>query len=125
MTLNIGDKVKIKPNADGFNSTIFDLDLEGTIIYWSDGGYTNVKVSFELTKDQYRILSREWGSGTKSSPEHYTNGTSTHRSWVFRKVDLVLSKRYFTDEERKTFEELKSKPNRSPVEDFILFGLEE
>jgi hypothetical protein len=122
--LRVGDRVKIA-DRHLVTQSVKDLNLIGTVVHTNS---VSAAVGFSLTTEQFRIISQNWrNEGSPCAQEFQSLNIEQGkwcRSWIFPDNDLILADRHLTDEEQNLLTELKAKKDRSPVDDFILFGLE-
>jgi hypothetical protein len=93
--------------------------LEGMVI---EEKYGNAKVAFSLTKQQYYDVQKRWGVG-EGAPGYMRKPGLYTRLWFLKTTNLT-NKPALTKEDQKMIDELRAKKNRSPVEEYILDGLE-
>jgi hypothetical protein len=112
-TMRVGTKIKltrgrsITPSMDGLVGEVVSLRADGSI-----------KASFILTDTQYSNLDK-WQNGVRLA------SNEIKCTWVLDPSHYIPMPRKLSVTEKKQYDELAAKKNRSPVEDFILFGLEE
>jgi hypothetical protein len=112
MSFEIGMKVKIREN--NICSSV-ERELVGIVIKYVRE-WNEVKVEFKLTLEQLRRTGN-WPR-TRVKDDHCI----VQRTYAATQIMIVKT---LTNEEQLEFARLKGKTNRSPVEEFILFGLEQ
>jgi hypothetical protein len=111
--MKVGNKVRIR--ADGaIPSSLYGA--EGTI---ESLGSVTAQVSFIIPFSIYYGLPSPWSTGSWYNTDHSLVLTS----WTLM-LDTLEKVRQLTSEEESEFQKLKEKKNRSPVEEYILSGLE-
>ena len=115
--LKVGAKVRMIGTTEGPSQAI---GMVGIIRQVYEAG--KISASFYMNIQQYQNLSI-WRNGARGTDKD--GRACVVCTWTLRPKDYELHEKVLSDTERRLKDELTSKKDRSPVEEFILFGLED